>query len=403
MAPRRVLFVDDEPHLLSGIRRMLRSRRDWDCSFAEGGAGALELFSAQPFDVIVTDMRMPGMDGAQLLREVQARFPEAVRIVLSGQSDLEAVLRSVGPAHQHLSKPCDSDVLIEAIDRACMLRDRLLHPELQRLLSGLGVLPSMPQPYRDLVEELHADEPSVRRVAEIVGSDPAMVARVLQLVNSAFFGVRQRVTTPFEATQLLGLDTIRNLLLSASAFSQLAQTDPQRARAESLWRHSLRVSVNANAIMRTESADREQRELATVVGMLHDIGLLIFERAMPDQFTQVMDRAQREDQTITEAEVSAFGATHAEAGAYLLDTWGLPNDLVAAVAFHGQPSQYDIGRFGVVTAVHVASAIAAEADPASAVPCVRLDSAHLERVGMTHRLDAWRQACADAARGERSG
>jgi HD-like signal output (HDOD) protein len=399
MAARRVLFVDDEPHLLSGLRRMLRGRRDWECTFAENGAEALEQFSAQPFDVVVTDMRMPGMDGAQLLGEVQARFPDAVRIILSGQSDLEAVLRSVGPAHQHLSKPCDSDVLVEAIDRACVLRSRLLNPELQRVLSGLGALPSMPQPYRDLVDELHMAEPSIRRVADIVASDAAMVARILQLVNSAFFGVRQRVTTPFEATQLLGLDTIRRLLLSASAFSQLAQSQPQpqRARAESLWRHSLRVSVYANTVMGMESADREPRELATVVGMLHDIGLLIFETSMPDRFAEIVALAHAEHLTLAEAEMAAFGATHAEAGAYLLDTWGLPNDLVSAVAFHSQPSMYEVDRFGVVSAVHVGAVLAAETDPADILRCLRLDEAHLRRVGMADRLDPWRQSCADAA------
>ncbi len=263
-------------------------------------------------------------------------------------------MRSVGPAHQHLSKPCDADVLIDAIDRACALHDRLTNPDLRRILAGIGTLPSMPQPYRDLVEELHADEPSIRRVADIIGSDAAMVARVLQLVNSAFFGVRQRVSTPYEATQLLGLDTIRFLLLSAGAFSQLAQTEPQRARAESVWRHSLRVSVSANAIMYAEGANRDHRELATVVGMLHDIGLLIFETSMPERFREVQAQARAGGLSMSEAELAAFGATHAEAGAYLLDAWGLPNGLVAAVAFHGRPSHNGVAQFGVTTAVHAA-------------------------------------------------
>ena len=397
---RRVLFVDDEPHLLGGLRRMLRTQRDWECAFVESGPAALDLFAVEPFDVVVTDMRMPGMDGARLLTEVQRRYPAAVRIVLSGQSDLEALLRSVGPAHQHLSKPCDSDVLIAAVERGCVLRDRLTNPELRGLLAGLGTLPSMPRPYRDLVEELHADEPSIGRVADIVGSDAAMVARILQLVNSAFFGVHQRVTTPFEATQLLGLDTIRHLLLSASAFSQLGQSEPQRARAESVWRHSLRVSMSANAIATAAGLDRDQRELATVVGMLHDIGLLIFETSMPERFRTVVAQARTDGVSVSEAEVAAFGATHAEAGAFLLDAWGLPVDLVSAVAFHDRPSHFGVQEFGVVTVAHVAAAITQESD-AGGMPCLRLDEAHLDQAGVSDQLDAWRRACIAAVKGAR--
>lgn len=396
-ATRRILFVDDEPHLLGGLRRMLRHRRDWDCAFAESGPAALALFAEQPFDVVVTDMRMPGMDGARLLAEVQQHYPAAVRIVLSGQSDLEAVLRSVGPAHQHLSKPCDGDVLIEAIDRACTLRDRLTNPDLRRLLSGLGALPGMPQPYRQLVEELRADGPSIKRVADLVASDAAMGARILQVVNSAFRGVRQRVATPFEATQLLGLDTIRHLLLSASAFSQLGQAGPRRDDAESIWRHSLRVGVYANAIMHAEGAARDQCELATVVGMLHDIGLLIFEASMPDRYREVVARARIHGISISEAEVAAFGATHAEAGAYLLDAWGLPSDLVSAVAFHDRPSHYDLDVFGVATAVHVGAVIAREAGGGESLPCLALDEAHIGRVGVAGKVERWRTVCADAA------
>ena len=102
---RRVLFVDDEPKILEGLQRMLRSmRHEWEMEFALGGPSAMEALNSRPFDVVVTDMRMPGMDGAMLLSQVRGLHPQIVRIVLSGHSDQELVLSSVGPAHASPSR-----------------------------------------------------------------------------------------------------------------------------------------------------------------------------------------------------------------------------------------------------------------------------------------------------------
>ena len=114
---KRILFVDDESMVLSGLQRSLRlMRSEWEMVFAPGGNEALAAMDLQPFDIIVTDMRMPGMDGAQLLEEVQRRSPQTLRMVLSGQSDRETILRSVNPAHQFISKPCEGEELKSQVD-----------------------------------------------------------------------------------------------------------------------------------------------------------------------------------------------------------------------------------------------------------------------------------------------
>src|ERR1700751_643330 len=105
---KRVLFVDDEAMVLSGLQRSLRPmRNEWEMAFVNSGAEALQLMEHEPFDIIVTDMRMPVMNGAQLLEEVKRRFPQCFRIILSGQADQETIMRAVDPTHQYLSKPCD--------------------------------------------------------------------------------------------------------------------------------------------------------------------------------------------------------------------------------------------------------------------------------------------------------
>lgn len=144
----RILFVDDEPLLLSGLQRLLRPlRKEWNAACAAGGEEALVMLAQERFDVIVTDMRMPGMDGAELLNEVMRLYPDMLRLVLSGQSDLESVVKSAGVTHQYLSKPCSIEVMRDAVNRAVALHQLLANSALKQLLSRLHSIPSVPPLY----------------------------------------------------------------------------------------------------------------------------------------------------------------------------------------------------------------------------------------------------------------
>jgi len=193
---KTLLFVDDEPRVLQGLQRQLRPmHHEWDMHFVDDGRKALEFMAAHPVDIVVTDMMMPGMDGSQLLAEVLKRHPQTVRIVLSGHAEREAVLRLVGPAHQYLSKPCDADELRRAIARALSLRDLLGNERLKQLATRVKNLPTLPALQNQLADELRKESPSMERVAEIVSRDIGMTAKMLQLVNSAFFGLAQPSAT----------------------------------------------------------------------------------------------------------------------------------------------------------------------------------------------------------------
>lgn len=194
---RRILFVDDEPNVLQGLQRMLRPMRsEWEMEFAGGGEEALQKMEQAPFDVIVSDMRMPGMNGAQLLKEVARRYPDTVRIVLSGHSDREYILQLVTTTHQYLAKPCDAQTIKDTVNRACALRDLLTSKELSALVSQVKSLPSLPSLYTRIIEILQSDDPSLQKIGQIVSEDIAMSAKVLQLVNSSFFGIARRYLQP---------------------------------------------------------------------------------------------------------------------------------------------------------------------------------------------------------------
>jgi HD-like signal output (HDOD) protein len=388
---RRILFVDDEPRILEGLGRMLRPlRQEWDMEFVTSGALALDALARTPFDVLVSDMRMPNMDGMQLLTEVRGRYPQVVRLILSGQCSRETMLRAVRVAHRQLTKPCQPDVLRAVVTRACALRDVLTDRTLLTLTSRLESVPSLPALYQEVMRELEAPEPSLQKVGEIISADAGMAAKILQVVHSAIFGIRFRVSSPAQAVMLLGLETCRALVLAISLFSKLNPDLLKTFSLESLWSHSQATSGLARRLAMAEQCDQRVIEEACMAGLLLDIGKLVLAGYLPDSYREVLTLVEREQLSCTEAERSVFGATHAEVGGHLLSLWGLPEGIVEAVAWHHRPGECPMDSFGPLTAVHVAdSLLGTPQDGVGGNAAAMVDMAYLERLGLSHRLPAW--------------
>ena len=203
--------------------------------FVVSGNEALTVLDESPIDVIVSDMRMPGMDGSQLMNEVLQRHPHIIRVILSGHSDQEMIFRSIGATHQFLMKPCGAERLKATIQRACALRDMLKNQNLRALAPGTRTIPSLPTLYTEIKNEVESENCSLKTLGKIIAKDIGMSAKLLQLVNSAYFGLPQNVSTVEHALNLLGLNTIQALILSAHIFSQFP---PDKARAfpiDQLW------------------------------------------------------------------------------------------------------------------------------------------------------------------------
>lgn len=384
----RILFVDDDPNILAGLRRMLRrQRQEWDMSFVNGGAEALELMSQISFDVLVTDMRMPGIDGAELLKRVASQYPRTIRFMLSGQSEQERILRAIGPVHQFLSKPCPPDTLIQTIRRACDLHGRLQDASLHELISRVGSLPSLPEVYSELVRELKSDHASIDRVADLIRSDVAMTAKVMQLINSSFFGLPQPVTCPRHAVALLGLNIIQPLVLTANVFSKCDIPLIEGFSLEDAIEHSLAVATVARTIAESESQDPQILDDAFIAGMMHDIGKLILAANLTEPFAQALRDSRENGSSLWQAEKELFGVTHAEVGAHLLDLWGLPNPIIEAVAFHHRPAESGNNGFSPLTAVHAANVLRHERSLGT--PSIRWDDEYLNALGLRLRRDHW--------------
>src|SRR5579885_1473745 len=216
LSMKKLLFVDDDPRVLEALQQGLRSQESqWEIAFAPGGEAALAFLEASPFDVIISDMRMPGMDGAELLKRVRDRHPDMLRIVCATPAELDATLRAVPFAHQFLVKPCELDALRVAIGRAGSLFEVLNHDLLARIVGPTQGLPSLPRVYSALQDAVADPNVSLDKVARIVEQDIAISAKTLQLVNSALFALRRNITSVPTGGRYIGITGPKQLILFA--------------------------------------------------------------------------------------------------------------------------------------------------------------------------------------------
>lgn len=395
MTRKKVIFVDDEPNILEGLRRMLRSlRNEYDMHFAACGSEALKLMGRHRFDVVVSDMRMPGMDGAELLEIIQKKYPHTIRIMLSGQADERAILRTVGVVHQFLAKPCDPDKLKSILIQTSALQDLLSDGGLKDLISQLGTLPSLPATYARLQKAIATPDVEIMELGEIIAEDIAMTAKVLQLVNSAFFGIYSHIDSPGRAVTLLGLDTIKVLVLSLGLFSQIKVSD-EVFQIDKLQEHSLIVGKVAKAIAASQSDDKELISNTFLAGTLHDLGKLVLISSLPQPYRQVIDMAEDRNITVREAELAVFGATHSAVGSFLVGLWGFAGPIVEAIGFQDNLAEYPADIFTPALAVHIAKVLYYRNRPDEVVGrATNLNMPVLDHLDLRGELTKWENICA---------
>ncbi len=385
--PRRLLFVDDEAMVLDGLRRALHGmRQEWNMQFVESGAAALQALDQEAYDAIISDMRMPVMDGAQLLEQVKQRHPDVVRVILTGQSSREAIFRSIAPAHQFLSKPCDPQELVTRLVQAFSMRDLLSNQSLKTVISGLRSIPSLPAIYEELTAVVRRDDPSLSQIERIIAKDVGMAAKIMQLANSAFIGSRGRVSSLIQAVSLIGTEAVRTLVLSVHVFSSCDNSDVA-AYLPALWDHSIAVGTLAQRIAAAQGRPKAAVEESFTAGLLHDVGKVIFLSEMAGKYRTILGTHPG---AILAKEVEHLGCTHPQVGAYLMSIWGLPTHLVHAVASHHSPSETGETQFSSLTAVHAADAIASATDPSTLNQDIEMDFNYLDCLKLRDQESLWR-------------
>ena len=379
----RILFVDDEPNILRALRRSLRGHLGkWDMEFVQDAAAAMDHMHANPVDVLVSDVSMPQVDGITLLTRVREHFPHTVRILLSGTIEGQVGSRAVPVAHQFIAKPWRAMELIDVLERASELRDLLQQSALQTIVGGIRALPTLPGIYYRLSAAVEDPDSSLEDIIDIVQQDSGIVARLLQLVNSAFLAPAHPISTAADAVRYLGSNMLRSLVLATEAFRLFED----RANSRSISLNTVQKHALQTAEVAMKIAPRNLRERVFAAAVLHDIGISVLAAEMPEAWQHISLEAKRSGRPVVEVEQEVLQVTHAEVGAYLLGIWGLPREIVETAAYHHQPSRISNPSFDVLGAVHIANSLV---DEAMRVPCP-IDECYVDAVGVRDKLEEWR-------------
>ena len=363
----------------------------WEAVTAQTAAQALELMALGPFAAVVSDLRLPDRSGPQFLDDVMNTHPGAQRFLLVDLADRQTILKCVGTSHHFLSKPCDAPKLLASLDRAAKLDTWFANDAIKKLMTQMHKLPSPPAVYFQIVRELQSPKASLDHVGALIAQDLAVTAKLLQLTNSASFGLQHKVANPSEAVLFLGLETTKSLILLAHTYSHFDRISAAGFSVEALWRHSLNTAQTARTLARAECASEDVEEETFTAGLLHDIGKLLLAANVPEKYGQVNALARTRPMTVWEAEQEVFGATHAELGAWLAALWGLPLTIVEALALHHHPSRFLSKQFCPLAAVHVANVLEHERRAETDGPALpQVDLGYLTELGLQERVEGWR-------------
>ncbi|MEO8427189.1 MAG: response regulator [Verrucomicrobiota bacterium] len=389
-----LLFAGGDRELHQDLQKHFNGpASEWQATLVQSRTEALSAMAIAPYDAIIAEVDLPGLNGAQLLDEVMRLYPKTLRFILSELSASQATMTCVGTAHQFLLKPTDAQTVKCALERAFALETWLPSDAVQSLMSSIRKLPSPPNLYFKVVKALESPLSSVETVGGLIAEDVVMSAKLLQLVNSAVFGLQLQVAHAGEAVAYLGVETTKSLILLAHTFSYFDEVRASGFSIDQLWRHSLATGHYAHRIADAESVDPEMINQAFTAGMLHDIGKLILAANLPAKFSKVVALARQQKVELWQVERELFGATHAEVGACLLGIWGLPLPIVEATALHHHPAQLLSKTFCPLTAVHVANALEHAAQRKDFDATLVVDGVYLEELGLTGRLEEWQQVC----------
>ena len=388
-----ILFVDDEKLILNGLKRPLHSMRHaWDMTFVESGREGLEILAKKKIDLIISDMCMPEMDGAAFLRAARESYPQTIRTILSGHSGEALTLETLKPAHKFLHKPCPSEKIIDWVNKILFFRQILPNTELQSFLNGIGVLPSQPLFFPMILEAIAQGSP--QKVGESIAFDVNMAANIMKATLNAFFVQPTRLPTLEEAAKTLSLDLLFELVSSKNIFASYNSSISLDFPVDTFWRHCLRTAKYAKTIASMESSDPLFINQCYLGGLFHDLGKFLLHSHYGQNYIDLLKETSNQNKEVFHLEMANLNCCHGMAGAYLLGIWGLPMEIVEAVAFHSRPSRMKKYTVSPLCIVHVANAFDhIFFQTSNDDPIRKLDMPFLQQTITKEKLQAWRYAC----------
>ena len=340
-----ILFIDDQPEEAEILKTFFEGSADYKLFFTSDQDKVLELIPEKEISIVFSDLHMPGKNGIQLLQLVKEKNPQIIRILFSNNLERNLSAEAAQVSHLTLLKPFEKDSIFKILKRTELLKKYLDNNPLSTLINGLSELPTLPDTYVKLDQELSEESISLHKIGEIISHDISFTIKILKIVNSSFFGLAKQITDPVQAVNFLG----RNILKSLMLFHQLSirfTLDKQLQKYfEQLWIHGNKVGRFAKEVIhKTLGEEVEMMEDAYIAGLLHDIGKVVLLE-LKDYPSKVFQLMEKENIRYSQAEYKLYQTSHAEVGAYFLALWGVPERIINAVYSHKHDLNPEITHF----------------------------------------------------------
>ncbi|MFT5924520.1 MAG: HD-like signal output (HDOD) protein [Paraglaciecola sp.] len=369
----KVLFVDDEQFILNALNRALFTT-GWQIKYATSGEQALDILKNFAADFIVSDMRMPGMNGVDLLEKVSQLYPSTVRIILSGHADLDLSVRASYVAHQWFNKPCDLLVLKTEIERINNIRCDIAYEEVRQIVGAVNTLPSVPKTFINIKIMLRTKSVTMKDISSLIAEDPSLCAKVLQVVNSSFIISSNNVTKIEDAVIRLGVEAVSNIVAVAEIYSSIVAV-PSVFLQETLQK-GLQIAKLASKI-----AEKSDRDITMLAGILHNIGELILWQLNPEGINVYLENRKR-GQDNTELEQQIFNVDNIQIASYLLHLWHFPYSIIECITLQNKIDKLINYEFGGAVAIYIAKSI---------INGQEVDEEIISHFGISEQLDQWRK------------
>jgi HD-like signal output (HDOD) protein len=352
---------------------------------------ALAAVKANPPDLILSDQLMPDMKGGELLEAVRVAAPGTLRIIMSGFVALDK-LTVITSAHQYVAKPFDAMQLKELLRRSFAAQERVTDEGLKAVVTGLRSLPSLPQVQHSLLAELEDSRGGSAAIGQMVAQDAGLSAKVLQLANSPLFGRAYLVTNPVDAVLCLGTKMICAVVLAQTLFKHFQTKPPSSVNLADIWTHCWETAALAQAYCREENLPAAAQEEAFLAGLLHETGRLILIDNFPNEFQAACETACQTNSPLVPCLRAVFKATPSQIAAYLLDLWGMPDNVVTALSYLDHPEKEGAAEFSITAALFIADQIASRNSPPDSCPPPEWNGAYLRALGCPEDPKFWERS-----------
>jgi HD-like signal output (HDOD) protein len=389
---RCIYIVDDQAAVLETAVLILRGfNAAWEVAGFSNPLEALAAVKLKAPDLILSDQLMPGMQGSQLLEEVRKIAPTTIRVIMSGYVSLNK-LTLITSAHQYMAKPFDIGRLRDIIQRSFSAQERISNKSLQLVATSLRSIPSLPQVHQSLLAELEDARSGSSTIARMVAEDPGLSIKVLQLANSPLFGQGGLITNPTDAVMCLGTEMIAAIVLSQSLFRHYETLALEDVDVPRVWSHSWETAYLAQYICREKRLPRRAAEHAFLAGLLHEAGRLILVDNFPGQFAGACREARQAKSPLGPRLLETFHTTPAQLTAYLMELWGMPPEVVAALALQDNPQEEPGGAFSLTSALYIADHIAGRKTPPDDFTPEEWNEAYLQALGCKDDVPLWERS-----------